>query len=102
MSESGKGDAEKARYWQRTISEAAQSGDIDSAILSAASVERESVLLVAAQAQGQSAGRDDVETRWPRATDQFCSGERGLRSDGRGNRVGVERGPAAAHYQGSR
>ena len=26
MSESGKGDAEKARYWQRTISEAAQSG----------------------------------------------------------------------------
>ena len=26
MSDSGKGDAEKARYWQRTISEAAQSG----------------------------------------------------------------------------
>jgi hypothetical protein len=24
MSDSGKGDAEKARYWQRTISEAAQ------------------------------------------------------------------------------
>jgi hypothetical protein len=26
MSVSGKGDAEKARYWQRTISEAARSG----------------------------------------------------------------------------
>jgi transposase-like protein len=26
MSDSGKGDAEKARYWQRTISEAARSG----------------------------------------------------------------------------
>jgi transposase len=26
MSSSGKGDAEKARYWQRTISEAARSG----------------------------------------------------------------------------
>jgi transposase-like protein len=26
MSDSGKGDAEKARYWQRTISEAVQSG----------------------------------------------------------------------------
>src|ERR1039458_6922954 len=26
MSDSGKGDAEKARYWQRTISEAGQSG----------------------------------------------------------------------------
>jgi len=26
MSDSGKGDAEKARYWQRAISEAAQSG----------------------------------------------------------------------------
>ena len=26
MSDSGKGDAEKARYWQRTIGEAAQSG----------------------------------------------------------------------------
>src|ERR1035441_8386638 len=26
MSDNGKGDAEKARYWQRTISEAVQSG----------------------------------------------------------------------------
>ncbi len=26
MNDSGKGDAEKARYWQRTISEAVQSG----------------------------------------------------------------------------
>ena len=26
MCDRGKGDAEKARYWQRTISEAAQSG----------------------------------------------------------------------------
>ena len=26
MSSSGKGDAEKARYWQRTVSEAARSG----------------------------------------------------------------------------
>jgi hypothetical protein len=57
-------------------------GHIDSAILSAASAERESVLLVAAQAQGPSAGRNDVETRWPRATDQFCSGERGSRRAG--------------------
>jgi hypothetical protein len=45
MSSCGKGAAEKAQYWQRTISEAER--DVDAGVLPTAPAPRESVLLVA-------------------------------------------------------
>jgi hypothetical protein len=49
---SGKGDADKARYWQRTIRQAVRRGMSIREFLPAASAEGESVLLVAAPPQG--------------------------------------------------
>ena len=97
MSDSRKGDAEKARYWQRTISEAARSGISIRQFCRQRPAERESVLLVAAQAEGQSACRDDVETKRPGEAGQLCPSERGSGSDGCRDRISAGRWAKATY-----
>ena len=52
----GKGDAEKARYWQMTIGEAARSGISIREFCGRRRLKREPVLGVAAQAEGGAPG----------------------------------------------
>lgn len=61
--------------------------DVDSGVLPAAPVKGESVLLVAAQAQGGSAGTHDAEARGERASGEVCAGQRRTGSNGRRLRI---------------
>ena len=94
----GKLDVEKARYWQQRLGEAARSGMSIREYCRRRRLKESQFLPVAASAPAGPAGRGGIPARRERASSQLRTGERGRRSRGRGDRVGVEWGPAVAYY----